>query len=101
MGRREGRQDLGEQIARMAQNGGGDFGGSVGDVLHQTAANASLKALGDRWQGLTQVDDDHNQSLFARAKARAQTQGAFFDAFQSGLASAASAAGTPDFWKKH
>lgn len=82
--RRSGRQTLGEQIAQIAQNGGG-FGGSNGLSLDQTATNASMKALAGRWSGLTQVNDDWNKSLFERAKARTQTQRAFFDAFQSGL----------------
>ena len=85
MTRTQGRRDVSEQLARMAQAGGGNFGGSIGDALKQSAADASWKALAGRWDGLGQVIDDHNQSLFQRAKARAQTQGAFFDAFQTGL----------------
>jgi hypothetical protein len=84
---------LGERVAQTAQNGGG-FGGSAGMVLDQMAVDGSKKILGDRWAGLTQVDADHAQSLFERAKARAQTQGAFFDSLESGLSSWAQGANT-------
>ena len=87
MTRTQGRRDVSEQLARMAQAGGGNFGGSIGDVLKQSAADASWKALAGRWDGQVQVDDDHNQSLFQRAKARAQSQRGFFDALESGLGS--------------
>jgi hypothetical protein len=67
--RRQGRQQLGAQIANTAQSGIG-FTQTAKDSLDQMAANTSLDALNDRYDGTLKRTSLLNDAAQQRAKAK-------------------------------
>ena len=68
--RRQGRQQLGEQVAGLAENGAG-FTQTARDLMNQSAANLSMDALNARYDGTLQANNFMNQAKADRAKAHA------------------------------